>query len=546
MNTLNVLHLSDLHIKYDNDVDFNSFLMNIKDCINKMDDPIHLITITGDLVDKGNVSDFEHFYKKFIKPLSKVAKCAESNIFCVPGNHDAERDTNISDIRQQYENNNCSGSHFKIKKNEIRKLVSRFEDFDEFNKLLHPNSTVQKGYGVEFVTTNDINVVLVHINSAIYSHDDQDYQKLGLSKLQLDDLVKQYKAVRDKNNIDITIALMHHPDDWLRKDEREHMWSYFSSKDKLPIDIILHGHTHESKIAGKIDLDSFVLSLVTGTTYELGKKETCGFGSCRFALYKINVDDSEIQGRLYITNNNGKYVPDTSSYNSVNNDGCFSIPYNQKAFQNKNNICRLPVPIDDHIAINEEYIELFNNMVAKMWDFEKACRRQLDAFSFLPKKEFETNDSGVLKDWFMNIASCARTCLFDKEEVENVRAHFRTFHDNKHIHFCATLGERQITPIDWNNNNNLIFHAYDQKRSLVKSSNPDIYFDTNGEWDDFLTVPIYDKYNGNEIPTYSFGISIKGPSKEILSKKLEILSFLRIESLIDSINASFRRRFLAK
>lgn len=545
MKKLNVLHLSDLHLKYDNDVDFNSFLANLKECINKMKDPIHLITITGDLVDKGNVSDFTQFYEKFIKPLSIASKCSESNIFCVPGNHDAERDKNILDLRQEYEKDSKSGSHFKIKKNEIRKVLSRFEDFDDFNKLLHPSSTVQKGYGVEFINTNTINVALVHINSAIYSHDENDYQRLGLSKLQLDDLVKQYKAIRDSNNVDITIALMHHPDDWLRKDEREYMWDYFSSKDKLPIDVILHGHTHESKIAGKIDLDSFVLSLVTGTTYELGNKETNVFSSCRFALYKIDIDNNKIQGNLYITNNKGKYVPDTSSYNSVNNDGYFCIPYNQNAFQNKNTTCRLPVPIDDHIVIDEEYIELFNDMVARMWDFEKACRRQLDAFSSLPETEFETNNSGVIKDWFMSVASCARKCLFDKDEVENVRAHFRTFHNNSHIHFCATLGERQITPIDWNSGNNLIFHAYDQRRSLVKSSNPKIYFDTNGEWDDFLTVPIFEKYNGNEIPTYSFGISIKGPSKDVLSKKLEILSFMRIESLIDSIYASFRRRYLA-
>lgn len=544
MNNLNVLHLSDLHLKYDNEVDFNSFWENMKDCIEKIDVPIHLITITGDLVDKGNVSDFAKFYEKFLKPLSKVSKCPESNIFCVPGNHDAERDSNIFDMRQQFDKDSNSGSHFRIKKSEIRKVISRFEDFDEFNKLLHPSSTTQKGYGVEFVTVSDINVALVQINSAIYSHDEQDYQKLGLSKVQLDDLVKQYKLIKDNNNIDITIALMHHPDDWLRKDEKEHMWSYFSSKDKLPIDIVLHGHTHESKIAGKIDLDSFVLSLVTGTTYELGNKETSVFNSCRFALYSFDINNNEIQGKLYITNSKGKFVPDTSSYNSVNNDGCFCIPYNQRAFQNKNNVCRLPVPIDNHVMINEEYIKLFNDMVARMWDFEKACRRQLDAFSSVPKTEFERNNSAVIKDWFMNIASCARTCLFDESEVGNVRAHFRTFHDNKHIHFCATLGERQITPIEWNSGNNLIFHAYDQKRSLVKSSNPNIYFDTNGEWDDFLTVPIFEKYNGNEIPTYSFGISIKGTSKEVLSKKLEILSFMRIESLIDSMYASFRRRYL--
>lgn len=543
MNKLNVLHFSDLHLRYDDDVDFDSFWKKMKERIQQIDIPIHLITITGDVIDKGNVSDFNQFYEKFITPLSKVSKCPKSNIFCVPGNHDAERDKNIFDLRQQFDKDNTSGSHFNITKNEIRRVMARFEDFDQFNKLLHPNTSTQKGYGVEFITVNDINVALVQINSSIYSHDEYDYQKLGLSKMQLNELARQYKEIKKVNEIDLTIALMHHPDDWLRKDEKEHMWEFFSS-DKLPVDMILHGHIHEGKIAGKIDLDSFVLSLVTGTTYEYGEKEKNPFNQCRFALYSIDIDKKEIQGELYIANKNGKFVPDTSSYNSVNNDGCFSIPYSQSVFQRTNSV-NMSVPINDNVIMTDDHMDLFDDMVGRMWDFEKACRRKLDAFSSVPKSEFEENSTAIIKDWFMNIASCARTCLFNGDEIGNVRAHFRIYNNKEHVHFCATIGERQITPIKWNSGNNLIFHAYDQKRSLVKSSNPNIYFDTNGEWDDFLTVPIFDKYNGNEIPTYSFGISIKGTKKELLSKKLEILSFMRIEALIDSIYASFRRRYLA-
>lgn len=544
MRKINVLHLSDLHLKYDNEVEFDSFLQNMRECILKINIPIQLITITGDLIDKGNVRDFSQFCEKFIIPISQEAKCPTSHVFCVPGNHDAQRDENILALRKKYEADDKTGLGPSIKREEIRRIIARFEDFSSVNETLHPDKRNMKSYGVDLLSIDDLNIALIRINSAIYSHDQDDYQKLGISKIQLDDLVKQYKAIRTSNKIDLSIALMHHPDDWLRKDEREQLWHYFTAKGKLPVDVIFHGHTHESKIAGKIDLDSFILSLVTGTTYEVGNKVSSGFSSCRFAVYQIDLEKNEIEGSLFITNKNGKFVPDTSSYNSVNNDGSFCIPYSQEAFK-KTSTVSFPIPIDHQINITDNHVKMLDEMVGRMWEFEKACRRHVDAFSSVPKEEFEKDNTPIIKDWFMSIASSARTCLFDKNEIDDVRAHFRIYNEGAHIHFCATIGERQLTPIIWNSSNNLIFHAFEQRRSLVKSSNPGAFFDTNGEWDDFLTVPIFDKYHGNEIPKYSFGISIKGNNKELLSKKLELLSFMRIESLIDSIHASFRRRYLA-
>lgn len=541
MKKINVLHFSDLHLQYDNEVEFDSFFQKIKNCILEIKSQIHLITITGDLIDKGKVSDFSNFYQKFIVPISEVSKCPISNIFCVPGNHDAERDTNIPSLREEFKNNEKTGLHFGIKKGEFRKICARFQDFDDFNHKLHPNS---KSYGVDLIKLDNINIALIRLNSAVYSHDKDDYQNLGISKLQLDDLTKQYKCIKEQNDISLSIALMHHPDEWLRSDEKEHMWDYFTSTEKLPVDIIMHGHTHESKIAGKIDLDSFVLSLVTGTTYENGNKEEDPFNSCRFALYGIDIEEKTIQGNLYIANNKGKFVPDTTSYNSVNHDGGFWIPYDKSAFE-KTSSLNLPVPIDHHIKMSNDHVEIFDDMVNKVWEFEKACRRHLDSFASVPEAEFKKNKDAILKDWFVSIANCARNCLFDSQENDDVRAHFRVYENGKHVHFCATIGERQITPIEWKNGNNLIFHAYDKKRSLVKSLNPKIFFDTKGEWNDFLTVPIFYQYNGKEIPKYSFGISIKGNNKAVLSKKLEILSFLRFEALIDSLCASFYRYYLA-
>ena len=543
MSRFNVLHFSDLHLRFKNDVELNDFINNINKCITEIKEPIHFITITGDLIDKGNVADFDKFYEKFIKSISDVTKCAHEKIFCVPGNHDAERDKTIYDMRQQFEDDENTGLCFDIERKDFRKLISRYEDFENFIKKIHPENYKEKTYGVDYIVIDGIGIAIIRINSSIYTHDNEDYQKLGLSRLQLDELTENYNKVKENNKIDITIALMHHPEYWLREDERGYMWEYFTSE-KLPVDLIFHGHTHEGKIAGKIDLDSFTLSLVTGTTYESGQKEKKSFTSCRFALYTIDIEEKFITGRLFITNSKGKFIPDLTSYNSVNNEGVFCIPYDKVVLKRKDKV-RLPLQINKYKFIDNEYVEMIDEMTEKMWDFEKACRRQLDSFNYVPKPEFEMREEAILKDWFMSIASCAKNCLFNSSDIENVRAHFRIYENGEHKHFCATIGERQITPIVWNHENNLIFHSYDKKRSLVKSLNPNLFYDTKGEWVDFLTVPINEKINENEIPKYSFGISIKGNNNEILTRQLEILSFLRIESLIDSLIASFRRRYLA-
>lgn len=546
MSTINILHLSDLHLSFNDEVDFDSFLSSIEEVIiDKIKSNIHMIMITGDLVNKGTTKDLNNVFEKFINKIAQTAKCKVDNVFCVPGNHDTERDDYISELREKYKKNNQKGTCWKLDNKDSHKVFSRFEDFCDFNSILHPNNQNIKSFGVYFRVIGNKNIAITCINSAIYANDDNDYKNLGISKKQLDILTKQYQQINESNNIDLNIALMHHPADWLRNDEQEKMWQYFSSKDKLPVDIILHGHTHEGKIGGKIDLDTFILSLVTGTTYEDGNKEISSnnYSKCRLAFYKINTIEKTINGKLFYRNDSSTFVSDLTTYRSLNNEGVFEIFYNKDILKS-NSICKLPIPVDNQKYINSKYICTLNDMIQRIWNFEKACRRQLDAFRYVPKVENELDKKDILKDYFLCIASCAKNSFFP-DDLDNVRFHFREYNGTEHIHFCATVGERKITPIKWNNQQNLIFHAFDKKRSLVKSLNPKIYFETNGEWQDFLTIPIfYENYNGQEIPTYSFGISVKGDQIEKLTSKLEILSFLRIECLIDSIISSFHHYFL--
>lgn len=245
-----------------------------------------------------------------------------------------------------------------------------------------------------------------------------------------------------------------------------------------------------------------------------------------------------------MTNSKGNFVPDTLNYDAVGNDGEFCISFNKSIIQSMGTV-KINLPIDGKRSIDTEYLNLLQQMVYRMVTFKKTCSIQLDTFINAPHPKTESEKIDLLRDAFMIIACCAKNTLFDNSEHNNVRVHFRVYNGKEHEHFCATIGDRKITPIKWNNGENLIFHAFNNKRALVKSQNPKLYFDTKGEWKDFLTVPVfYELYKGKQIPKYGFGISIKGCNDTHLTMQLEILSFLRIEELINSIIFNFDRNYL--
>lgn len=199
MRELTILHLSDLHLRFDDRVEYDAFVEKLVKCISEYQKQIHVIVITGDLIDKGKIVDFGNCYKLFICKISEAARCPEENIFCVAGNHDAERDDDIAKFRDELKADPTKGLCFEIKKQKFDKLMCRFVYFEQFYKKMHPNNTDIKSYGVDIVNIDNMKIAIVRVNSSIYTFDKYDYMQLGLSKIQLDELTKQYK--NKKRNI---------------------------------------------------------------------------------------------------------------------------------------------------------------------------------------------------------------------------------------------------------------------------------------------------------------------------------------------------------
>ena len=76
------------------------------------------------------------------------------------------------------------------------------------------------------------------INSALFCLGDDDHAKLCIGRRCLGEAVNKLQDL----NPDISVALLHHPIDWLADYERSNIRSILQDK----VDFVLSGHLHES------------------------------------------------------------------------------------------------------------------------------------------------------------------------------------------------------------------------------------------------------------------------------------------------------------
>ena len=100
-----IFHLTDMHIadpssreEHLRTMFYAEYLEGICQCIKKVDNssiPIDAIVLSGDIVDRGVVSNFDHA-KHVVKTLAKQLNVNEESVFLCNGNHDIVRDLELS------------------------------------------------------------------------------------------------------------------------------------------------------------------------------------------------------------------------------------------------------------------------------------------------------------------------------------------------------------------------------------------------------------------------------------------------------------------
>ncbi|MDY4195087.1 MAG: metallophosphoesterase [Bariatricus sp.] len=545
---LKILHLSDLHIpkEFINDRDFKTVKVNLlkdieqqKKKYGKMD----VAVFTGDFVDKGNVELFKEDMYTFISEVLDTAGIPKENVVFVPGNHDAKRPEGMVYEEIQKVRENCEVTN---NKDDVGYMCKRFQPFVDFC-MQFSESTIEcdKSYGITDISLDDNEVYrFIRINSALATYDKNDYNNLFVTKVQLDDILRQ---MDDRIKPRITFLVMHHPMDWFTYEERVLLEEYIADETKFNVDIILNGHIHNGQVSLKSDLDTNIITLVSGVGYSRIKRKTSIYpDSYRYAVYCVEPDENKLIGALRISNQKKGFGPDTTLYKKINNDGVLTIPlkvdYGLSTRQ-------LSIPMSTKVIVSDELLKTLDSVIVQLWKFEQQIKKDIDNIARKKgKKEQKVTQEDKINVFLFNLCCAFRTVFFPDVSSRDVRVHVRHYIPSIDTHrvVMSLYGDKTksgpVTDMKWGDKNNLIYYSYIEKRTLLASINPDKTFHTtDSRWDEFLSLAVtYDGYKKNEIPAMSFGISFDWDNMEAdeilqIMNILYCLSYVGLEHVMENV-----------
>lgn len=261
-DTISLFHLSDIHftkgISNASAFDIDRIVRNelVRDAVNLLPSvqPLSGIIVAGDLAFAGKPEEFQTAIA-WLADLSSKLNCDPSLVWCVPGNHDIDRNvirehTSLTPIHNEIRS--ATSLHACLKKHltggDAALLFEPLRAYnDSVGQRFECSSAPSKPWWEFDLALNDGSILRLRgLNSAIISGEDDDKDK---AKLCLGPA--QHEYMRDDEVTYLTIC--HHPPDWLvdGTDVRIALKAY--SK------IILTGHKHfheEEEISGTLWLSS--------------------------------------------------------------------------------------------------------------------------------------------------------------------------------------------------------------------------------------------------------------------------------------------------
>lgn len=279
---IRIIHLSDIHYRQNweenQGIVLNNFFSDLEKQILLTPNDTYYLIISGDFVLAGEDNQlFEDFLNIFDLELSKL-NIPKSNRFCVPGNHDIER--NIIDTKfiehdsvvKRKMNEKEFNDYVSKSENIFREKFKNYISFsNRFSQLY--NSEVDNFTGNGYFITDKISIYC--LNTSICSSggfkniDDKGY--LGIDTRHL------HKWISD-NKSSVKILVMHHPIDWLIDWAQEELKSIL----KNHFNLCLHGHIHTQDHYHKLIRDSFLIECSAPALFT-EKRDNLGYGIFSFS-----------------------------------------------------------------------------------------------------------------------------------------------------------------------------------------------------------------------------------------------------------------------
>ena len=225
MIVLRLLHISDIHFRtpycldpdHDRDGPIRDTLArDLSSIVEKDQQPISAILITGDIAYKADPEEFE-MAASWLHDLCIKSRCSPQNVFVVPGNHDVNqstcRDRMIGAVRGQVlaKNGEARQRDFHDALSDSQSGAQLIKPMEAYNKFAARYgceiSPQRPNWTHELEIAPGTNLILNGLTSTFFSDENDKLGTLFLGGIQT--------TFRKKDGA-IHLAMMHHPPEWLQ------------------------------------------------------------------------------------------------------------------------------------------------------------------------------------------------------------------------------------------------------------------------------------------------------------------------------------------
>ncbi|OMD81174.1 MULTISPECIES: metallophosphoesterase [Paenibacillus] len=337
---LRVVHLSDFHFSKDSKRDFELYCIKplIEDLARiNQDKKIDLIIFSGDLIDKGGLSfgqekidlAFLEFEDYVIKPILEELNLSRDSFLFVPGNHDIDRKADTERMEKALNVTlTCTEDVNKyIDDDDLTDGSKRIIKFKEFEKSYysgtrHDISNFASTFRFNF---DGLRVGVSCFNSSWRCWDsDKDKGKILLGERQVENAIEKLEG------LDLKLAVIHHPLDWLNQFEKKNVENLIHKYYNL----MFCGHVHEGESEYKTNMfGGTLLVSVAPANWSGGIRSDDRAYSNGYAYIDYTSDKVVLTNRTYfhtkksygpniaLGNDEGKaiyYLPNTTVLESLN------------------------------------------------------------------------------------------------------------------------------------------------------------------------------------------------------------------------------------
>ena len=305
LDKISWLHISDFHFRatgdgFSQEVSCDAL---VRDILLRLSDefPLQFIVVTGDIAFSGKMSEYELASTFFASLLDKVGLDV-GRLCIVPGNHDVDRGIQpymYEGVRSRLD------SHWEVDEflgieSERSQLMERQSAFREFRQglLVDVHDTSETNEGLALVRHFDLEgfrVCVLELNSAWLSGDKDRPGRLLVGERQIIDAL----AVAENFDPHLTVALTHHPTDWLAEFDR------IACTNRLvpQVDVFHSGHLHVHQASIMLTSSSRCLHSAAGSSHETRHYKNSynlleyhvGDGICRIRQFEYRTDSGSFQ-----------------------------------------------------------------------------------------------------------------------------------------------------------------------------------------------------------------------------------------------------------